>query len=78
MDEPNIQAEVDRYIGWPAQALGYKMGQLEILQLRTRAQEALGSRFDVRAFHDEIIGSGALPLDVLDRRVNKWIAVQKH
>ena len=77
IDETNVQAEVDRYIGWPAQALGYKMGQLEIVQARARAQAALGSRFDIRAFHDEVIGSGALPLDVLDRRLDRWIAAQK-
>ncbi|HEX4651748.1 MAG TPA: DUF885 domain-containing protein [Granulicella sp.] len=77
IDETNVQSEVDRYIAWPGQALGYKMGQLKILELRQRAQTALGPKFDIRAFHDEIIDSGALPLDVLDRRVNVWIAAQK-
>jgi uncharacterized protein (DUF885 family) len=76
MDEPNIQTEVDRYIGWPAQALAYKLGQLEILKLREEAREKLGSKFDLRAFHDEILDSGALPLDVLDSRVESWIAAQ--
>jgi uncharacterized protein (DUF885 family) len=73
-DEPDIQAETDRYITWPGQALGYKMGQLKILELRERAKTQLGSRFDIRAFHDEILGGGALPLDVLEARTDAWIA----
>ena len=76
-DEPDIQAETDRYIVWPAQALGYKLGQLEILKLRERAKNELGAKFDIRAFHDEILDAGALPLDVLDQRVNAWIDSQK-
>jgi uncharacterized protein (DUF885 family) len=77
IDETNVQSEVDRYIAWPGQALGYKMGQLKILELRDRAKTALGPKFDIRAFHDEVLDSGALPLDVLDQRVNDWIAAQK-
>ena len=77
IDETNIQAEVDRYIAWPGQALGYKMGQLKILELRERAKTELGPRFDIKAFHDEILDSGALPLDILEQRVNTWIAEQK-
>ena len=77
IDETNIQAEVDRYIAWPGQALGYKMGQLKILELRHNAQEALGPKFDLKAFHDVVLTSGALPLDVLEQRVNDWIATQK-
>ena len=77
IDETVIQAEVDRYIANPAQALGYKMGQLKLLELRDRAKTALGPKFDIRAFHDEVLDSGALPLDVLDQRVDAWIATQK-
>jgi uncharacterized protein (DUF885 family) len=73
MDEPNVQSEVDRYIAWPAQALAYKLGQLEILKLREEARERLGDKFDLRAFHDEVLGNGALPLDVLDSEVTGWI-----
>jgi uncharacterized protein (DUF885 family) len=76
-DEPSIQAETDRYVTWPSQALAYKMGQLKILELRARAKQALGAKFDIRAFHDEVLGGGALPLDVLEQRVNGWIAAQQ-
>ena len=76
-DEPNVQAETNRYIAWPAQALSYKMGQLEILDLRARAKKELGSKFDIRQFHDEVLDSGALPLDVLETQVNEWIAQKK-
>jgi len=77
IDEPNVQAETNRYIAWPAQALSYKMGQLKILELRARAQEQLGSQFDIREFHDQVVDSGALPLDVLERQINVWIAQKK-
>ena len=76
MDEPNIQTEVDRYIGWPGQALAYKIGQLEILKLREEAKQKLGEKFDIRAFHDEVIGNGPLPLDVLQSEVETWISEQ--
>ena len=68
VDEPNVQAETDRYIVWPAQALGYKLGQLEILKLRASAKNELGAKFDIRSFHDQVLNAGALPLDVLDQR----------
>jgi uncharacterized protein (DUF885 family) len=76
MDETNIQSEVDRYIAWPAQALGYKMGQLKLLELRDRAKKALGPKFDIRGFHDVVLDSGALPMDVLEEQVNTWIRAQ--
>ena len=73
IDEPTVQSETDRYIAWPAQALGYKVGQLKFLELRDRAEKQLGKQFDIRAFHDTIIDAGALPLDVVDHRVNAWV-----
>jgi uncharacterized protein (DUF885 family) len=76
-DEPSIQAETDRYIVWPGQALGYKIGQLEILALRAKAEKELGDRFDIRAFHDAILGGGAMPLDLLDARIDAWIEQTK-
>jgi uncharacterized protein (DUF885 family) len=77
VDEPTIQSETDRYISWPAQALSYKLGQLKIRELRDRAQKELGPKFDIRTFHDEILDGGTLPLDLLEARVDKWIAEQK-
>jgi uncharacterized protein (DUF885 family) len=76
LDETNIQSETDRYIAWPAQALGYKMGQLKILELRERAKTALGAKFDLKAFHDVVLDSGALPLDVLEKQLDAWIQSQ--
>jgi len=76
-DEPDVQAETDRYVTWPGQALAYKTGELKILELRARAEKALGDQFDIRAFHDEILSGGALPLDVLETRVDHWIAAVK-
>ena len=77
VDEPTIQSETDRYISWPAQALSYKLGQLKFRELRERAQRELGSKFDIRKLHDEMLDGGTLPLDVLDARTDKWIAEQK-
>ena len=77
VDEPTLQSETDRYISWPAQALSYKLGQLKFRELRDRAEKALGPKFDIKAFHDEMLNSGALPLDLLEARTDKWIAAQK-
>jgi len=71
--EHDVTVEVDRYIVWPAQSLAYKIGQLKFRELRTLAEERLGDRFDVRAFHDVVLGEGALPLPVLEQRVRRWI-----
>ena len=76
-DEVDLQSETDRYIAWPGQALGYKIGQLEILKLRQEAKDQLGDKFDIRAFHDQVLGGGALPMDILQRRIRAWIATQK-
>jgi uncharacterized protein (DUF885 family) len=73
----NIEAEVNRYISWPGQALGYKIGEIRIRELRGKAEAELGAKFDVRRFHDAVLLQGAVPLDVLDRQIADWIAAEK-
>jgi uncharacterized protein (DUF885 family) len=77
IDEAEVQSETDRYMAWPAQALGYKIGQLEILKLRQYAKDQLGDKFKLSDFHDEVLGAGALPMDVLSTRIHTWVAEQK-
>jgi uncharacterized protein (DUF885 family) len=77
IEEVEVQSETDRYIVWPGQALGYKIGQLKILELRDYARKELGDRFDIRAFHDQVLGAGALPMDVLETHIKEWVASQK-
>jgi uncharacterized protein (DUF885 family) len=72
----NIDAEVNRYISWPGQALAYKLGELKIRELRARAEKALGAKFDLKRFHDAVLGQGAVPLDVLETQIDDWIAAE--
>ena len=73
----NIDAEVNRYISWPGQALGYMIGRLKILELRARAERALGEHFDIRRFHDAVLRNGSIPLDVLEAEIDRWIAAER-
>ncbi len=77
IDEAEVQSETNRYMAWPAQALGYKIGQLEILKLRQYAKDQLGDKFSLSDFHDEVLGAGALPMDVLSARIHEWVAARK-
>ena len=76
IEEVEVQSETDRYIVWPGQALGYKIGQLKIIELREYAMKKLGKKFDIRAFHDEVLGAGSVPLDVLEQRIHAWVKAQ--
>jgi uncharacterized protein (DUF885 family) len=76
LNDAMTQTEADRYIAWPGQALAYKMGQLTIRKLRDDARVQLGSKFDIKAFHDEILNGGSMPLDLLQDRVHRWLKEQ--
>ncbi|XYJ10894.1 DUF885 domain-containing protein [Telluria sp. B2] len=75
--EADSRAQIERYMVWPGQALGYKIGSLKIMELRRRAESALGDRFDIRKFHDIVLGEGTLPLSLLEAKVDRWIAASK-
>jgi uncharacterized protein (DUF885 family) len=77
LTDANIDAEVNRYISNPGQALAYKIGQLKIEELRARAEQQLGSKFDLRRFHDAVLGQGSVPLDTLEAQIDSWIAAEK-
>ena len=77
LSEANIEAEVNRYISWPGQALGYKIGELKIRELRARAERELGPKFDLRRFHDAVLLQGSVPLDALEAQVTAWISAEK-
>jgi uncharacterized protein (DUF885 family) len=77
MGRTDATAEVERYIAIPGQALAYKVGQLKILELRAKAEQALGAKFDIRQFHEQVLGTGALPLTILEAKIARWIAAKQ-
>jgi len=77
LSKANVRAEVDRYISWPGQALSYKMGEIKIRELRAKAEKELGDSFDLRAFHDAVLANGALPMEMLQAQMNRFIQKNK-
>jgi uncharacterized protein (DUF885 family) len=77
LTDANIDAEVNRYISWPGQALGYKLGEIKIRELRAKAEAGLGQKFNLRRFHDAVLMQGPVPLDVLDRQIANWIKAEQ-
>jgi len=75
--ESDVVSEVERYIAWPGQALGYKVGDIQLQGLRRKAEAALGAKFDVRDFHREVLSDGGVPLDVLEAKIDRWIAARR-
>ncbi|HEY1226115.1 MAG TPA: DUF885 family protein, partial [Ramlibacter sp.] len=76
-EESSARRAIERYMAWPGQALSYKVGELKILELRERARSALGPRFDIRSFHTQVLGEGVMPLQMLEKRIDNWIAARR-